>query len=164
MCTPMVSSEGQTSGGLPPPSGGFEESLAYLLVFSEALLDLVPDPVGVLDSDLHVRNANEAFARAFGFPTATAIRHASLAEHALLRAPQVEGSETSLADALRKLSAGTEETLEVSRVETVGSDGTKSAWKLRASGWDTEDPSYRRVLVWCHPLEAAVDPAPPAAP
>lgn len=162
MCTTMVSSEEQAPGGLPPSSGGFEESLAYLLVFSEALLDLVPDPVGVLDADLRVRNANEAFAGAFGFPSAQAIRQTSLADHPLLRAPYTGRPEASLAEALRGLAEGIEEKLEIQRVEIVGPDGTTAAWKLRASGWDTEDPAYRRVLVWCHPVETVV--APPPAP
>ena len=58
----MVEAEERAPGAVPPGSSArFEEGLAYLLTFSEGLLELVPDGIGVLDERVLLRPADQAF-------------------------------------------------------------------------------------------------------
>ena len=149
---PMESEAGQ----------GFEEALAYLLVFSESLLDIVPDALVVLDADLRVRNANDAFAEAFAFGDRQVARGISLIDTPLFKSPIPTRPGKTLADALQELFQGAASHLEVARVDVEGEEGPE-AWAVRASAWDTEDASFRRILAWFRPLPVASAAAPEEA-
>ncbi len=160
--------------GNAPASNPFDEALAYLLVFSDALLDLVPDAVVVLDAGLRVRNANAAFAERFGYPDREAARGASLTDHPLLSRTLPGVSGRSLRDALGDLFQGDAGRLDVERLEAAEGSG-EPPWAVRAAAWDTEHDSFRRILAWFRPLpepppeperpfEPEPEPAPPPAP
>jgi GAF domain-containing protein/PAS domain-containing protein/CheY-like chemotaxis protein len=149
----MAESDDRPASG--DPSRRYEEALAYLLVFSEALLDLVPDALVVLDESLRVRNANPAFARAFAGASPEEVRGRSLADHPVLRSPIPARPGTTLADALRELCAGGSASLEIDRLAVEVEPGAPTCWEVRAAGWDTEDPGYRRVLAWFRALPGA---------
>jgi GAF domain-containing protein/PAS domain-containing protein/CheY-like chemotaxis protein len=131
------------------PEGGtgpsFEEDLAYLLLFSEALLDLVPDGVAVLDDRLRVRNANRAFVKLLGLGTIEAARGVCLSDEPLFRATVFEREDRPLGDVL---AASFESDIGLT-VEVPVPDGVRSAqtWSVRAAPWDTEHPSFRRILL-----------------
>jgi GAF domain-containing protein/PAS domain-containing protein/CheY-like chemotaxis protein len=131
--------------GPSPPR--FEDDLAYLVLFSEALLDVVPEGVAVLDERLRVRAANGPFARAFGQPGT------DLAGRPLLQAKVPERGGRPLGDLLRELAAGVGEALEA-RVDAPGEWGGRR-WAVRATGWDAQDPRFRRVLLCARPEAGA---------
>jgi GAF domain-containing protein/PAS domain-containing protein len=126
-----------------PAPPRFEDDLAYLVLFSEALLDVVPEGVAVLDDRLRVRAANGPFARAFGQPGT------DLEGRALFQAKVPEREGRSLGDLLRELASGQGEGLET-RVDAPGEWGGRR-WSVRATGWDAQDERFRRVLLCVRP-------------
>ncbi|MBZ0267100.1 PAS domain-containing protein, partial [bacterium] len=161
MLTTMVEPEEKPR---PPQRGSrFEEGLAYLLAFSDGLLELVPDGIGVLDDRLRVRSANRAFAEVFGFDSAEGIRGVPLRSEALFRIPIPDRPGVTLGLLLRNmLAAGGEDSLYFERLEVADGPGGKvRRWSARATMWDTEDPQFRRVLVWVHPWRERGEPTLP---
>jgi GAF domain-containing protein/DNA-binding NarL/FixJ family response regulator len=157
---------GDLGRDVPSPDTTFEEGLAYLLLFSEALLDLVPDGVGVLDEQLRVRACNDAFARVFGFDSADEARGIEMAGDPIFRMPLPNDPDRTVQEAIAD--RFTHE--DTSALTLHGLDArhpleeTTRRWSVRLATWDTEDPRYRRVLVWAHPWEdraeaAAAEPA-----
>jgi GAF domain-containing protein/CheY-like chemotaxis protein/PAS domain-containing protein len=146
----MVESEEGIDAGLPPPASPFslEERLGYLLAFGEALLDLIPDEVAVLDDRLRVRNANRAFAQAFGVPSGPEAEPVSLGDGPFFQAPVSERGDAPLGEILVE-QTGANRTFRLDRFEAPPRPGEESrTWTIRAEPWDTEDPRYRRILVW----------------
>jgi GAF domain-containing protein/PAS domain-containing protein/CheY-like chemotaxis protein len=130
------------------------------VLFSEALLDLVPDGVAVVDERLCVRAANAAFARAFGQPGM------ALRDKPLFRRPVPGRGGRSLADVLRDV-LETGVGLTAHDLEAPGDWGSGDRWTVRAAAWDTEDPAFRRILLCVEatggPLQPGAPVAPPAA-
>ncbi|MGH2571698.1 MAG: PAS domain-containing protein, partial [bacterium] len=124
----------------------FEEDLAYLLLFSEALLDMIPDGVAVLDDRLRVRSANHAFLRQLGLGTLESARGARLGDEPLLRAGVRERGDRSLAGVLGSIFES-DVGLVLDRLEVPVPDGAPEAWAVRAAPWDTEHPTFRRILL-----------------
>lgn len=126
----------------------FEDSLAYLLLFSDAVLDLIPDGVGVLDDQLRLRAANPAFLDAFGFASLESARLTSFRDGPLLAAPLAAYGDRPLQDVALELLARDEELavdgLEIRHPLT----GEARRWSLRLGAWDTEDPRFRRLVLW----------------
>lgn len=141
----------------------FDEGLAYLLAFSEGLLELVPDGIGVLDDRLRVRSANRAFAEVFGFDSAESIRGVPLRSEALFRVAVPDRPGVTFGLLLRNmLASGGDEALYFERLEVQDRpDGPSRRWSARVMMWDTEDPQYRRVLLWVHPWRERGEPGLP---
>lgn len=139
----------------------FEEDLAYLLLFSEVLLDLIPDGVAVLDDRLRVRNANRAFVHLLGLGSVEAAKGVRLGDEPLLRTPVSEADEHSLADALQSIFES-DVGLTVDRLDV---EGTPEPFTVRAAPWDTEHPQFRRILLCVRRREpeAPLPPPPPVA-
>lgn len=163
MLVAMTEPENKSRQAPPRRPSRFEDGLAYLLAFSEGLLELVPDGIGVLDDRLRVRSANRAFAEVFGFDSAESIRGVPLRSEALFRVPVPDRPGVTLGLLLRNmLSAGGDEALYFERLEVQDRpDGPSRRWSARVMMWDTEDPQYRRVLLWVHPWRERGEPALP---
>ncbi|MCA9754043.1 MAG: PAS domain-containing protein, partial [Gemmatimonadetes bacterium] len=129
----------------------FEDSLAFLVLFSEELLDLVPDGIGVLDEQLRVRAANQAFLRAFDFDSLESARGVSLADDPLMRVPLPDWRDAPLREIVPELLAR-DESVSLNAVEVRHpASGELRTWSLKVVPWDTEDPRFRRLLLWVHP-------------
>ena len=135
----------------------FEEDLAYLLLFSEALLDLIPDGVAVLDDRLRVRNANRAFVRLLGLGSVEDAKGTRLDDEPLLRAPVPARDGVEFGEALRGI-FDSDAGLVTDPLVVPGGDDPAESWAVRAAPWDTEHPSFRRILLCVRRHE------PPAAP
>jgi PAS domain-containing protein len=144
-------------GGEPPARSAtpsLEDDLAFLLLFSDAVVELIPDGVVVLDAALRVRSANAPAAALLGFRDSVSAAGADLSGHALLALRTEDGSGPTLREALAGLGS---ETLDTGLPEERG-----PGWRVRASFWDAEHPDYRRTVLWLRRREAARAPARPS--
>jgi GAF domain-containing protein/PAS domain-containing protein len=146
----VESHEGSRAGRVPlgVPSS-FEEDLAFLVAFSERLLDLAPAAVGVFDENLCLRSANREFLALIGFDSLAEGEGVTLADHPVLRSPApAPDALTTLGDLLSELFAS-ERDLELPGlvIPDTRSGGSRT-YLARAAAWDTEDPRFRRVLLW----------------
>jgi GAF domain-containing protein/PAS domain-containing protein/CheY-like chemotaxis protein len=125
----------------------FRDELAYLVLFSEALLDLIPDGVVVLDDSLRVRNANEAFARSLGFESVEEIRGLLVEDRPLFCAKVPSFGNRTLAEVLRS-HASRGEGLVLERLEIAPAEGQeREEFSVRSAVWETNDPEFRRILL-----------------
>jgi len=137
----MVEPEERSAAGVP-----FQDDLAYLVLLSERLLDLVPDGIAVVDEQLRVRAANSAFALLLGVDSREAVVGRSLADTPIPAAPVPDGSGRTLEDVLREV-AESGRTITVAGVPLAAPGSTAETWEVCGAGWDTEDPAFRRILL-----------------
>lgn len=119
------------------------KDLSYLLAFNDALLELVPDPIAVLDEKFRVRACNSSFREIAGAGSGPF----SLAGDApLLRAEVAPGR--TLAESLRSLLR--EGGARSFRRVRGGDDEERGLGTFagKAAVWDSGDPESRRVLLW----------------
>ncbi len=131
------------------------EAIRYLFAFSEAMFDLVPDGLVVLDDRLVVRAANTSFAQMLGLGTPDEAKGRSIADHPWL-AGRVAVDNTSFvfADLLRDaLQTGTPIAVEGVPAPP---DTDSPLLAVRAIPWDTHDPRSSRVLLWVGPGQTEV--------
>ncbi|MDP6528713.1 MAG: GAF domain-containing protein [Gemmatimonadota bacterium] len=99
--------------------------------------------MAVLDDRLCVRSANRAMACLLGFDEPNQARGASLAEHPLIDILVDDGSDRTVGAVLTDLlDQG------VGSVEVAAPAEGGPRVRIRAAAWDTEDPAYRRILLW----------------
>ena len=151
----MADSGEGTEGGLPTsdPDSLFTEGLGYLLAFSEGLLDLIPDEVAVLDDRLRVRRSNRAFRSTFATPEDAGPQ--PLGSSPLFEAASAATGGLPLRNALAEI-LGRDGRLEASGLVAAALPGQPlKRWRVLADSWDTEDPRFRRILLWLRASETA---------
>ncbi|MFH1279911.1 MAG: GAF domain-containing protein [Candidatus Eisenbacteria bacterium] len=142
------------------------EDLSYLLAFSDALLELVPDAVAVLDGKFRVRACNGPFRKITGAAPGGEISLAG--DHPFLRSEVAPGR--TLAEALRSLllEGGARDFRRIGGGR--GTGGGAETYRGKAAVWDSGDPESRRLLLWIHRRAAheeetasrsSTDPSPP---
>ncbi|HMB70043.1 MAG TPA: PAS domain-containing protein, partial [bacterium] len=145
-----------TEGPAGPASSSLEDDLAFLLLFADATLELIPDGVVVLDAALRIRSANAPALEALGWTDAAAAVGADLSDHPLLSLATGAGDGPPLREVLETLGSET--------VDTRLAEGDGPGWRVRASFWDAEHPGFRRTVLWLRRLESAAPPEEPGAP
>jgi GAF domain-containing protein/PAS domain-containing protein len=121
-------------------SSSLEDDLAFLLLFADATLQLIPDGVVVLDAGLRVRSANAPALAALGWSDPAQAVGADLADHPLLGLFTDRGDGPPLREALERLGS---EILDTELAEEEG-----AGWRVRAAYWDAEHPDFRRTVLW----------------
>lgn len=138
------------AGHGPPDSKGpslFDESVLYLLAFSESFFDLVPDGLAVVDERLRVRSANAAFAAFVQETSAAGARGKWIEQESWANAhAESHGASFRVADLLRdQFTTGHPLTLEGLTLPQTSGDGKFS---IRSTPWDSSNPNSKRLLLW----------------